>query len=186
MRLGGPGSSARTSPGGRGEQWELAAQLVRSISRRRPRPGEGARKPPLRGWARPSAAPNAHGAARVPTLGSARKRGGVDPLCGGGGSGSDLQPAVSREALLVCRVPDTLQQRAAALSSRPALLGVRSAGGATGRCGRRCGARRAPPSSTGLARAESNRKGQAGESKSGRQSCQSHWEGHPPPRAQVS
>lgn len=67
-----------------------------------------------------------------------------------------MQPAAPREALLVRRAPGTLQRQTAALSSGPALLGVRSAGGGTQQVRRQCGVKRTPPSCTRLFPAESH------------------------------
>ena len=88
------------------------------------------------------------------------ERGAPVPLCGPRGSWSDLQPAAPREAWLACRAPSTLRRRAAALNSRPALLGVRWAGGGARQRGG-SGAERVERlrAALRLTRAESNRRG---------------------------
>lgn len=99
---GRPSGSAGKSPGGRGEQWELAAQLAGRSRGWRPRPGEGAARPPFRGRD-PGGAWSA-----APRSGPPRERGmrASQVLLGGpGGSGSDWQPAAPTEAWLARGLP---------------------------------------------------------------------------------
>lgn len=90
-------------------------------------PWEGAARPPFRGRD-PGGAWSA-----APRTGPPRERGmrAWQVLLGGpGGAGSDLQPAAPTEAWLARGLPALpSRRRAAALGSRPALLGVRSPGG---------------------------------------------------------
>lgn len=100
-----------TAPRGRGYKAPLSAAGPRLAQ-----PGAHQERP------RTSKGPGAH----TLCLGlPAGERGGQVLLCGPGGSESDLQPAAPREAWLACRAPSTLERPAAALNSRPALLGVR-------------------------------------------------------------
>lgn len=94
---GRPSSSAGKSPGGRGEQWELAAQLAGRSRGWRPRPGEGVARPPFRSRD-PGGAWSA--ALRSGPRQERRMRASRVLLRGPGGSGSDLQPAAPTEAWL--------------------------------------------------------------------------------------
>ena len=183
MRLGGPESSAGTLPGGRGEQWELAAQLARRSwsRRRRPRPGEGVtRPPPLRGQASPSPARSAPGAAQ-----NQQGSWSTAPCAWASLLGSEAGKfcCVAREVQRVTcsrwrpERPDSLAGLPALSSGRrlrstpgPPSWACAGRAGAPGRWGLRYGASGAPPSRAQANPGREPPQGQAGESEPGRRS----------------
>lgn len=162
-----PSSGAGKWPGGRaagrGEQWELAAQRAGRSRGWRPRPGEGAVRPPFRGRD-PGGAWSA-----APRSGPPRERGmrAWRVLLGGpGGAGSDLQPAAPTEAWFARGLPALPGGGRRLSAPGPPSWACARPAGAPGRWGRPSGASRAPLCSAWLSEAESHRR--AGGRKPGR------------------